>query len=321
MHIILPDDYQDAVRQLDCFALLAGHSVTIYNDTVKDEAVLVERLRQADALVLVRERTRITASLLEQLPQLKLICQTGRGTAHIDLAACTQHGVAVCAGSGSPYATAELTWGLVLAALRHIPDQAARLQAGGWQSKLGTGLRGRTLGVWGYGNIGRVVAGYGRAFGMRVLTWGRTGSLERARADGCETAHDRAQLLAESDVLSLHIKLAPETRGLIGVEDLALMKPTALLVNTSRAELIAPGALEAALRLGRPGMAAVDVYEQEPVLGGTHPLLQLDNALCTPHLGYVEKDGYEAYFGQAFTQLVAFAAGRPEGIVNPEVLA
>lgn len=317
MHVIIPDDYQDAVRHLTCFSKLAGHSVTIYNDTVKDLYALAERLRPAEALVLIRERTRISEALLDRLPALKLISQTGKGTAHIDLAACTRRGIVVSAGTGSPYAPAELTWALVLTALRHIPKEVARLGGGQWQSTLGTGLRGRTLGIWGYGKIGSLVASYGRAFSMNVLVWGREGSLSRASADGYDVASNRRTLFDQSDVLSLHLKLDAETRGLVTAADLALMKPDALLVNTSRAELIEPGALEAALRAGRPGCAAVDVYEEEPVLGAAHPLLALENAVCTPHLGYVERDSYETYFGQAFDQINAFAAGHPVHVVNP----
>lgn len=309
MRVIIPDDYQDAVRHLDCFSKLAGHDVTIFNDTVKDLDALAERFRDAEALVLIRERTRITDDLLTRLPNLKLISQTGKGTTHIDVAACTRRGVTVTAGTGSPYAPAELTWALVLAAARHLPQEVARLRAGHWQSTLGTGLRGRTLGIWGYGKIGSLVAGYGRAFAMHVLVWGREGSLSRAQADGFSTASDKDTLLEQSDVLSLHIKLSKETRGIVTGADLARMKTDAILVNTSRAELIERGALEAALRAGRPGFAAVDVYEEEPVLGVAHPLLSLDNAVCTPHLGYAEKDSYEDYFGQAFDQVTAFAAG------------
>ncbi|GCE23975.1 D-2-hydroxyacid dehydrogenase family protein [Dictyobacter kobayashii] len=318
MRIVISDDYQDAARSLDCFAKLADQQVTIYRDTVRDVETLATRFQEAEALVLIRERTAITDALLDRLPQLKLISQTGRGIAHIDLAACTRHGVAVAASGGSPYSTAELTWGLVLAATRHIPYEVARLRAGHWQSTLGVGLHGRTLGIFGYGNIGRLVASYGRAFGMRVLVWGRQGSLERARTDGFESAASQEDLFRQADVLSLHIKMIAETRGIVKASDLAVMKPTALLVNTSRAGLIEPGALEQALRAGRPGSAAVDVYESEPVTD--HPLLQMDNVVCTPHLGYVEKDSYELYFDAAFDQVIAFEAGRPENILNPEVL-
>lgn len=309
MEIAIPDDYQDAVRHLACFSKLADYTVTIYTDTVKDLDALAGRLALAEVLVLIRERTVISEALLARLPRLRMISQTGKGVAHIDLDACARRGITVATGTGSPYAPAELTWALLLAAARRIPHEAARLREGGWQSTLGMGLRGRTLGVWGYGKIGQVVAGYGRTFGMNVLAWGRAGSLARARADGFETAASVEDLFARSDALSLHVKLAQDTRGLVTAAHLALMKPDAILVNTSRAELIAPGALVAALRAGRPGFAAVDVYEEEPVLGAAHPLLGLDNALCTPHLGYVERDSYELYFGQAFENVRAWVAG------------
>jgi D-3-phosphoglycerate dehydrogenase len=318
MRIIIPDDYQDAVRGLDCFDRLAGHEVTIYRDSVMDIAALADRLRDADALVLIRERTAISEPLLARLPNLKLILQTGRGMPHIDIAACTRHGVAVTAGGGSPHAPAELTWGLVLAAMRHIPQEVARFKAGQWQTTLGLGLRGRTLGILGYGKIGSLMAGYGRAFGMHVLVWGREGTLTRARADGFEAADSKGALFGRSDVLSLHLKLVEETRGIVTAADLAQMKRSALLVNTSRADLIEHAALEEALRAGRPGYAAVDVYESEPL--SDHPLLHMENVICTPHLGYVEKDSYELYFATAFEQLLAFAAGSPIDIINPQAL-
>jgi D-3-phosphoglycerate dehydrogenase / 2-oxoglutarate reductase len=305
MNIVIPDDYQDAVRNLACFARLAGHEVTIFNDTVKDLDSLAERFREADALVLIRERTLITDALLERLPRLKVISQTGKGAAHIDLEACERRGVKVVVGTGSPVAPAELTWALVLAAARRIPQEVARLRAGGWQSTLGIALRGRTLGIWGYGKIGSLVGGYGRAFGMKVLIFGQEGSRTRAEADGLAFAVSAEELFAQADVLTLHLRLTKETRGIVTPELLASMKSDALLVNTSRAELIAPGALEAGLRAGRPLFAAVDVYEEEPVLGAAHPLLTLENAICTPHLGYVERDSYELYFGQAFDNLLA----------------
>jgi D-3-phosphoglycerate dehydrogenase / 2-oxoglutarate reductase len=318
MRIVIPDDYQDAVRTLECFARLDGHEVTVFNDTVRDLDLLAERFRDADALVLIRERTAITDELLARLPRLRLISQTGKGIAHVDLEACTRRGVAVATGTGAPYAAAELTWGLVLSAMRHIPDQVAAMKAGRWQTRLGTGLRGRALGIFGYGRIGSLVAGYGRTFGMRVLVWGREGSLERATAAGFETAGSQGDLFRRSDVLSLHLALNAGTRGIVKAEHLAAMKPTALLVNTSRAELIEADALVAALGAGRPGMAAVDVYEDEPVRD--HPLLHLDNALCTPHLGYVERDSYELYFGAALDNLLAFAEGAPRNLANPEVI-
>jgi D-3-phosphoglycerate dehydrogenase len=308
MHVVIPDDYQDAVRGLDCFAKLAGHEVTIFNDTVVDADALAQRFATADALVLVRERTPITDDLLARLPRLKLISQTGKGTAHIDVDACARRGVEVAVGTGSPYAPAELTWALVLAAMRRIPQEIASMREGRWQSHFGRTVRGRTLGIWGYGKIGTLVASYGRAFGMNVLAWGREGSLSRAQADGYATASGKSELFERSDVLSLHLRLTGETRGIVTSEDLARMNSDALLVNTSRAELIEPDALERALRAGCPGFAAVDVYEQEPVLDPSHPLLAMHNAVCTPHLGYVEKDSYELYFGQAFDAVVAFAS-------------
>jgi D-3-phosphoglycerate dehydrogenase len=302
MKIVIPDDYQNVVRHLDAFAKLAGHDVTIYDDTVKDVEALAERFKDADALVLIRERTQITDALLERLPRLKVIAQTGRGTTHIDTDACTRRGIRVTTGSGSPIAPAELTWALVMSAMRHIPDEVSGLRNGHWQSTpLGHVLRGRTLGIWGYGKIGALVAGYGRAFNMRVLIWGREGSLTRATNDAFEVATSRERLFAEADVLSLHLKLSKETRGIVTRDDLARMKPDALFVNTSRAELIEPGALLVALQAGRPGLAAIDVFEDEPA---THdPLVKLPNVIATPHLGYVEKDSYELYFGEAFDAL------------------
>jgi D-3-phosphoglycerate dehydrogenase len=282
MKVVIPDDYQDAVRHLECFGKLAAHDVTIYDHSEIDEDV--------EALVLIRERTPITAGLLDRLPRLKLIAQTGRGTAHIDVEACAQRGIRIATGTGSPYAPAELTFALILSAMRRIPQEAASARAGRWQSGLGTTLRGRTLGIWGYGKIGTLVADFGRAFGMHVIH---------------SQANTREELLEQSDVLSLHLRLSERTRGKITAEDLARMKPAALLVNTARAELIAPGALVHALRNGRPGFAAVDVFEQEPT--ADDPLFTLENVLATPHLGYVERDSYELYFGQSFDAVNAFA--------------
>lgn len=309
MKIAILDDYQDACRNLDAWSKLAGHEVTVFRDTLKVEDALVERLRDFEALVLIRERTRLPASLLERLPRLRALSQTGKAGSHIDVAACKRLGIAVLEGSGSPYATAELTWGLILAAMRRIPQEVENLKKGGWQQTVGRGLRGRTLGVYGLGRIGTVVAGYGKAFGMNVQVWGRDGSLDRALKAGFQPAGSREAFFATSDVLSIHVRLTSETRGLVTTRDLAGMMPDALFVNTSRAELLAPDALADALAAGRPGFAAVDVYEDEPVAGGGHPLLALGNAICTPHLGYVEKDGYELYFGSAFENLAAFARG------------
>jgi len=327
LKITILDDWQDTVRTLACFDKVTGHDVTVWRDHAKDVDVLAERLKDTEALALIRERTPIRAPLLERLHSLRLISQVSVYP-HIDVEACTRHGVVLSTFTGSPatgpappsYATAELTWGLVIAAFRRIPQEVAALRAGRWQAHpIGTGLRGRTLGVYGYGRIGTVVAGYGRAFGMRVLVWGRQAACETARADGYAPAASREAFFEESDVLSLHVRLIDATRGMVTAADLARMKPTALLVNTSRAGLIAPGALEAALRAGRPGMAAVDVYEEEPVVGG-HPLLAMDNIVCTPHLGYVERGGLEAQFSTIFDQILAYAAGAPINVVNPEAL-
>jgi D-3-phosphoglycerate dehydrogenase / 2-oxoglutarate reductase len=318
MKIAILDDYADVVRQLDCFRTLRGHQVTILDEHVSDLDVLAERVQHAEALVLLRERTPIGDALLERLPGLRLISQNGH-VPHIDLEACTRHGVVVSAAltSRPSYAAAELTWGLIIAAMRHIPFEAGALKQGRWQSTIGRGLRGRTLGILGYGRIGKVIANYAKAFEMQVLVWGRENSLRHATQDGHAIAQSRAALFARADVLSLHVRLNDETRGSVTAQDLSCMKPTALLVNTSRAELIAPGVLAAALKAGRPGMAAVDVFENEPVLGASDPLLALPNALCTPHIGYVELDNHEIAYGNAFAQVLAFDAGTPINVHNP----
>jgi D-3-phosphoglycerate dehydrogenase len=320
LRIAIPDDYQNCVPSLACFSKLAAHEVTVFNDTLHDVPALAERLQNFDALVLTRERTAISAALLERLPHLRVISQTGKVAEHIDIAACTARGVAVVDGRGSGAATAELTWALVLASRRYLVDEVNRLQAGQWQGHLGQQLSGQRLGVWSYGRIGRQIAAFGRTFGMQVWVWGREASLADARADGFEVAPSREAFFAGSDVLSLHVRLNAQTRGLVTAADLALMRPDALFVNTSRAELVADGALVAALEQGHPGFAAVDVYEAEPVLGAQHPLVRHPRALCTPHIGYVERDNYELYFGTAFDNLNAFAAGQPKNLVNPEVL-
>jgi D-3-phosphoglycerate dehydrogenase / 2-oxoglutarate reductase len=320
LNITILDDYGDVVRTLRCFQRLRGHDVTVWNDCVKDVDVLAERLKNTEALVLLRERTRVGGDLIGRLPQLRMITLNGPYP-RIDIAACTQRGIVVCSEHArTSYATAELTWGLIIAAMRHIPEQMASLKSGHWQTRVGTALRGRTLGVYGYGRIGKQVAGFGKAFGMRVLVWAREQARAAARADGYETAASREALFTEADVLTMHVRLVPETRGLIQPVDLARMKPTALFVNTSRAELVAEHALAAALRAGRPGAAAVDVYESEPVFGGNHELLALDNVVCTPHLGYVERDQLENYFSDQFERVLAFAAGKPRGVVNQPVL-
>jgi len=322
MKIAILDDYQDVVRTLDCFGQLQGHDVTVWNDHTGDVDILAQRLQDTEALVLIRERTPIRAPLIARLPKLKLISHHSVYP-HIDVDALTAQGVLLCSNlhPGQPsYATAELTWGLIIAAMRRIPQEAAALKAGRWQSTVGDGLRGKTLGVYGYGRIGAVIAGYGKAFGMKVLVWAREASLARARADGCAAARSKEAFFEDSDVISLHLRLIDATRGIVTAADLARMKPTALLVNTSRAGLIAPGALEAALSAGRPGMAAVDVFEEEPVLGARHPLLALDTVVATPHLGYVERGQLESMFDTIFDQILAYAGGRPINVVNPEVL-
>jgi D-3-phosphoglycerate dehydrogenase len=323
MKVSVLDDYDDTLRTLDCFAKLAGHDVEVFTDHVENVDVLADRLRETEALVLIRERTEIRAPLLRRLPKLRLISQRSVYP-HIDVDACTELGVVLSSSMhpGTPsYATAELTWALVLAAMRRLPQQVAALKAGRWQHGIGHTLRGKTLGVYGYGRIGSVVAGYGNAFGMDVCVWARSASRERARADGHAVAPSREGFFARCDVLSLHMRLVDATRGIVTAGDLARMKPTALLVNTSRAPLIEPGALAAALRLGRPGMAAVDVYEAEPVVGARHPLLALDNVVCTPHIGYVTRDEFEVQFSDVFDQIVAFAAGTPINVVNPQAPA
>jgi D-3-phosphoglycerate dehydrogenase / 2-oxoglutarate reductase len=322
MKISILDDYHDTVRTLACFEKLTGHDVAIWNDHVQDVETLAQRLRDTEVLVLIRERTRILAPLLDRLDTLKLISQRSVYP-HIDIDACTRRGVVVSSNPhpGTPsYAAAELTWGLVLAAMRRIPQQMAALQAGRWQIGVGDSLREKTLGIYGYGRIGSVVAGYGRAFGMNVLIWAREASLMRARADGYAAADSKDAFFEQCDVVSLHMRLVDATRGIVTAADLARMKPTALLVNTSRAPLIEAGALVKALQAGRPGMAAVDVYEEEPIVQGRHPLLAMANVICTPHIGYVTRDEYELQFADIFDQIVAYCAGTPINVVNPEVL-
>ena len=322
MKITILDDYHDTVRTLPCFEKLKGHDITIWNDHVQDVDKLAERVGDAEILVLIRERTQIRAPLLGRLPKLKLISQRSVYP-HIDVDACTQHGIILSSSQhpGTPsHATAEFTWALVLAAVRQIPQQAAAMKAGKWQIGVGTTLRGKTLGIYGYGRIGSVVASYGRAFGMNVIAWARPASLEKARADGHTAARSKEAFFEACDVMTLHMRLVDATRHIVTAEDLAHMKPTALLVNTSRAPLIAPGALLEALRRGRPGFAAIDVYEQEPVRDPDYPLLNMPNVICTPHLGYVTREEYETQFTDIFDQIAAYAAGKPTNVINPEVL-
>lgn len=331
MNIIILDDYQDAVRKLRCASQLAAFNAKVFTNTVKGIGQLSIRLRDADVLVLIRERTHFPRQLLEKLPKLKLIVQTGRIGPHVDVEACTRLGIAVAEGSASAVAPAELTWALIMAAMRRLPQYIGNLKHGAWQQSglkaasmpsnfgLGSVLNGKTLGIWGYGSIGQLVASYGKAFGMQVTVWGGASALEKARQDGLIAAPSCEAFFEVCDVLSMHLRLSPSSIGVVKAEHLARMKPTALLVNTSRAELIAEGALVSALNRGRPGMAAVDVFESEPILQG-HPLLRLENAVCTPHLGYVELDSYERYFGEAFENIINFAEGLPSNIVNPDAL-
>jgi len=316
--VAILDDWFDTLRTLPCFERLDGHEVTVFTDHVQETDPLAERLQAFDALVLIRERTEIRAPLLERLPDLRLISQRSVYP-HIDIDACTRLGITVCSNlhAGSPsYSTAELTWALVLAAMRQIPQQVASCKAGEWQAGVGHSLIGKTLGLYGYGRIAKIVAGYGTAFGMRVLVWARPESLERARVDGFDVAAGSEEVFADSDVLSLHLRLVPATRGIVKQSDLERMKTSALLVNTSRAGLIEPGAVVAALHNGRPGMAALDVFEEEPLRDPSHPLLNMDNVLCTPHIGYVTHEEWELQFADVFDQINAFAAGRPINVVN-----
>ena len=331
MNIVILDDYQDAVRKLQSASRLEPYTAKVFTNTVKGIGQLSVRLKDADIIVLIRERTHITRQLLDKLPRLKLLVQTGRLGSHIDVEACTARGIAVAEGLGSPVAPAELTWALIMAAMRRLPQYIANLKHGAWQQSglraasmppnfgLGNVLRGKTLGIWGYGRIGRIVAGYGKAFGMNVCVWGSEASRAQALADGLEVAGTREDFFAHCDIVSLHLRLNDETRGVVTLRDLSAMKPSALLVNTSRAELIAPDALIAALNRGRPGMAAVDVFEAEPILQG-HALLRLENCICTPHIGYVEQENYELYFSAAFDDVLNFIHGTPTNLVNPQAL-
>lgn len=331
MNIVILDDYQDAVRKLRCASKLDAYTAKVYTNTVKGIGQLSVRLRDADVIVLIRERTQISRQLIEKLPRLKLISQTGRVGGHVDVNACTAHGVAVAEGTGSPLAPAELTWALIMSAMRRLPQYISNLKHGAWQQSglksasmppnfgLGSVLKGKTLGIWGYGRIGQLVARYGQAFGMQVVIWGREESRNRARSDGLQVAASREEFFSVADVLTVHLRLNDDTRGIVTLEDLSRMKPTALFVNTSRAELVESDALLAALNRGRPGMAAIDVFESEPPLQG-HALLRLENCICTPHIGYVEQDSYELYFGQAFDNVVSFVKGNPTNIVNPGAL-
>jgi len=320
MHIIIPDEYQDAVERLACFSMLEGHDVTRYREPATSFEELVERLRPADVIVAIRERVTFDRALIERLPNLKLIALVGRNATTIDYAACTEHGILVSRGeSNSPTSPAELTVALIMVSRRNIVIEAERMRRGEWPYTLSHRLRDSTLGIFGLGHIGSLVAEAGAGLGMKVLVWGQAHSAQRAAERGYAVAASKNALFEQSDVLSLHVRLRPDTRGIVGPDDLARMKPSALIVNTSRAELIQPGALLAALRAGRPGYAAVDVYEQEPIVNGEHPFLQMPNVICTPHLGWAEWDNFELYYAEAFEQIAAFAAGETMRLVNPDV--
>ena len=331
MNIIILDDYQDVVRKLNCSNKLEAYPAKVLTNTIKGVGQLSVRLKDAEILVLIRERTHITRQLIEKLPKLKMISQTGKIGSHVDVTACTERGIVVAEGAGSPVAPAEMTWALIMAAMRRLPQYINNLKHGAWQQSglkssamptnfaLGQVLKGKTLGIWGYGKIGQLLAGYGKAFGMRVLLWGSEASRALAVEHGFEAAASREEFFTQSDILSLHLRLNDSTRGIVTLADLQVMKTTALLVNTSRAELLAPDALIAGLNRGRPGMAAIDVFESEPILQG-HALLRLENCICTPHIGYVEQESYELYFGTAFDNVVNFIKGTPTNIVNPGAL-
>jgi len=323
--VVVLDDYQDVVRRLSSFSLLDQHDVTVYNDSVTDLDTLVERLRDAEAIVLIRERTWITDELLAQLPRLRLISQTSSGVAHVDVEACTRRGVLITNGTSGSLAPAELTWALIMASSRHLDTYSAELKRGNWQSAAGLGLgrvvRGRTLGIWGYGRIGTIVAGFGRAFGMNVMIWGSESSRGRAIADGLLAAQSQEEFFSQADVVSIHLRLVEATLGIVTEADLTRMKHDALFVNTSRAGLVEPNALVRSLRAGKPGFAAIDVFDDEPISDVLHPLVNMDNVLATPHIGYVEQENYEDYLGTAFANILAFLAEEPDNMVNPEALA
>jgi D-3-phosphoglycerate dehydrogenase / 2-oxoglutarate reductase len=320
MKIAVIDDYQNAFRTLKCFPKLAGHEVVVFTDTANDVASLADKLKDADAVVLTQQRSYFSRELIEKLPKLRLIGQTGRAATHVDLDACTEKGIVVSAGgSGNPNATAELTWGLILSSLRNLPREVTRLKEGQWQSTLGVGVSGKTIGIYAYGKIGSIVAAVGKAFGARVVCWGREGSTGRAKSAGFEVAKSREEFFTEADIISLHLPLNKDTRGIVNASDLARMKPTALIVNASRSGLIAKGALVVALKAGRPGFAAVDVYDKEPV-GADEPLIKMANVICTPHLGYVTRESYEEYYAVVVDDIVNFAAGKPSHVLNSNAL-
>jgi D-3-phosphoglycerate dehydrogenase len=322
MKVHILDDWFDTLRGLPCFDKLSGHDVTVWSDHVEDLETLAARLQDADALVLFRERTRVTRALLERLPKLRLISQRGVYP-HVDVAGCTDQGVLLCsrqpAGGGVNYAAAELTWALIMMGMRDLPAQMAAAKAGRWQSGVGKTLRGRCLGLYGYGRIARAVAQYAGAFGLEVVWWGSPEGRARAAADGRVLAPSREAFFAQSDIVSLHVRLKQETQGIITAQDLTQMHPGALLVNTSRAGLIEPGALLAALNAGRPGRAAIDVFDTEPLTDPNDPLLAHPSLIATPHIGFVTEDEFDKQFSDIFDQINAFAQGAPIHMINREV--
>lgn len=319
--IAILDDYQNIIRELKCFNMIKDRNVVIFHETYKDPHVLAEKIKDADILVLTRERTEINEKLLSELPNLKLISQTGKISNHLNLSDCTKYKVAVAEGTGSPVAPAELTWALIMNTVRQIPQAMEAMRQGKWQANIGETINGKTIGIWGYGKIGKKIAQYARAFGANVLVWGSESSRDAAVNDGFEKAVSREYFFRNADIVTLHLRLNEATRGIVKEADLRLMKPTATLINTARAELLEKGALINALKAGTPGFAALDVYEEEPVYDKNYELLRMPNVICTPHLGYVEKNGYELYFGKAFENIVEFINGNPVNIANPEVLS
>ncbi len=320
MKITILDDYQKCVKDLTCFELLRGQDVEILHHTIKDLTELARQLYDTSILVLTRERTEIHESLLSLLPNLRLISQTGKISNHLSLADCTKYGVAVAEGVGSPIAPAELTWALLLNTIRRIPQAIEGMKNGHWQVNIGSTVHGKTIGIWGYGKIGQRIAQYAHVFGARVLVWGSEESRQKAVRDGFERAESREAFFKTADIITLHLRLAESTYGIVKSEDLMSMKPDAVFINTARAELVEEGKLLQCLKAGRPGYVGVDVYPDEPIYNPDYELLHMPNVVCTPHVGYVERNGYELYFGKAFENVIRYINGEPTNIANPEVL-
>lgn len=320
MKITILDDYQDAVVKLESFKMLKGLDVTVLNHTEKDGSKLAELLKDSEIIVLIRERTEITEDLLSKLPKLKLISQTGKKSNHLDIATCTKYKVAVAEGIGSPVAPSELAWALLMNTVRLIPQAIQGMKEGKWQTNIGSTIKGKTIGIWGYGKIGQQIAKYANVFGATVLVWGSENSRNQAVLDGYTQATSREEFFSQSNVITLHLRLNESTFGIVKETDLSLMKSDAVLINTARAELIEKGALLHCLKKGRPGFAGIDVYEEEPIYDVDFELLQLPNVVCTPHIGYVEKDSYELYFEKAFENVINYVNRNPTNIANPEAM-